>query len=113
MSVAIARGLAAVGRDATMSAEVNRNIADFIALFRETWAECQALRAQERIVASGRSANWEECLNSAQTEARELFHPIFSALEKNAPLPRVLKQVQQRLEASRSRKIAPLKRGVR
>jgi hypothetical protein len=88
--------------NANMSAETNQTIADFIALFQETWAECQALRAKERIEASGHSANWEECLDSAQTEARELFQPVFSALERDAPLPRVLEQVRVRLESRRS-----------
>lgn len=71
-------------------------------LFQETWAECEALRAKEKIEASGQRANWEECLRAAQTQARELFQPIFSGLERNAALPPILEKVQERLEASRS-----------
>ena len=85
-----------------MSAEMNSEIRDFIALFQETWAECQAFREKQRIEASGHSANWEECLKSAQTQAQELFQPIFSDLQHNIPLPQILKQVQERLEASAS-----------
>jgi len=85
-----------------MSAGANRDIADFVVLFQETWAECQALRAKERVEASGHSANWEHILNSAQSQAQELFQPVFSALERSAPLAKTLKQVQERLEASRS-----------
>lgn len=90
-----------------MSAEANRNVADFIALFQEIWAECQALRDKGLIEASGHSADWEECIASAQTQAREIFEPAFSALEKNAPLPRVLKKVRDRLVASRTHAASP------
>jgi hypothetical protein len=85
-----------------MSANTNRQIADFIALFRDVWAECEALRSKERIEASGHSANWEECLTSARSQAEELFHPIFLALERRAPLPPILEEVRKRLEASRT-----------
>jgi len=85
-----------------MSAQANRNVADFITLFQEVWAECQAFRAKELIEASGRSADWDDCLDSAWSQSREIFQPAFSALEKNEPLPRVLKEVRERLVASRS-----------
>jgi hypothetical protein len=85
-----------------MSAYVNREIREFMILFRDTWTECQALRAKERLEASGHMANWEECLRAAQTEAQELFQPIFSGLDRDAPLPPIFEQVQERLEASRN-----------
>ena len=85
-----------------MGARINSDIMDFIALFRDTWAECQAFRAKQRIEASGNNADWGECLRSAQIQADELFRPIFSDLQHGIPLPQTLKQVQQRLEDSSS-----------
>lgn len=67
-------------------------------LFQETWAECEALRAKEKIEASGQRANWEECLRAAQTQARELFQPIFSGLERNAALPPFSKKSKNALK---------------
>ena len=85
-----------------MSATLNREIRDFITLFQETWAECQSYRAKDKIEAAGQKVNWEESLAAAQVQARELFEPIFSCLAHNSPLPHILEQVQERLEASRS-----------
>jgi len=89
-----------------MSAASNRDVADFVSLFQETWAECQALRTKEQIESSGHTANWEECLHSARIQARDIFEPAFSALERNAPLPCVLKEIRERLVASRNHSTA-------
>jgi hypothetical protein len=84
-----------------MSAEANRKLKEFMTLFQDTWAECEAFRTKQRIEASGNKANWEDCLKAAQTHAQELFEPLFSAIGNNAPLNPSLDRVRERLEASR------------
>ena len=84
-----------------MSAESNRKIKEFVALFQETWAECEAFRNKEKIEAMGKHANWNACLRAANTQAKEIFEPLFSALKKNKPVIRLLDGVRERLEASR------------
>lgn len=84
-----------------MSAEANRQLNQFIKLFQDTWAECEAFRAKQRIEASGNRANWEDCLKAAETRAQELFEPLFLAVRTNAALTPLLDGVRERLEASR------------
>jgi hypothetical protein len=84
-----------------MSAETNRRLTEFMTLFQDTWAECEAFRTKQRSEALGNRANWEDCLKAAQTHAQELFEPLFSALRTNAPLIPSLDSVRERLEASR------------
>jgi len=84
-----------------MSAESNRKIKEFIALFRETWAECEAFRNKQKIEAMGKEANWNACLKAANTQAKEIFEPLFAALKKNKPVIRLLDDVRNQLEASR------------
>jgi hypothetical protein len=84
-----------------MSAEANRKMRDFVALFQETWAECEAFRTKQKIETSGQTANWEECLKAARVHAQESFEPLFLAISKNAPLIPLLDRVRKRLEASR------------
>jgi hypothetical protein len=83
-----------------MTADLNRRIKDFVTLFRDTWAECEAFRTKQRIEASGKRANWDDCLKDAQTHAQELFEPLFSAIRSNAPLNPHFDSVRERLEAS-------------
>ena len=84
-----------------MSAETNRELMDFIALFQDTWAECEAFRTKQRIEASGNKGDWDDCLRAARTQAEKMFEPLFSAISNDAPLIPVLDSVRARLEASR------------
>ena|SRR6516164_3899720 len=86
----------------TMSATINRDLTNFITLFRDTWAECVAFHAKQRIEAAGHTANWHECLATAQTQADELFEPVLSGLRKNAPIPRLLAPFLERVKAARA-----------
>jgi hypothetical protein len=88
-----------------MSAGMNADVKNFISLFQEIWAECEAFHIKENLEASGRSAEWEECLKSTQARAQELFRPIFVGLERNIPLPRTLRQVQEHLTAARMQRL--------
>lgn len=85
-----------------MGAVTNRQLNQFIKLFQDTWAECEAFRTKQRIEASGNTANWEDCLKAAQIHAQELFEPLFSAIRNNVPLPPLFDGVRERLEASRN-----------
>jgi hypothetical protein len=81
-----------------MSAGMNTDIKDFITLFRETWAECQAFRAIQSLEGAEHNANWEKCFRTAQDQAEDVFQPIFSDLEHDLPLPATLRRVRLRLE---------------
>jgi hypothetical protein len=88
-----------------MTASAYRDIVLTLRLFRDTWAECEAHRAKQRIEASGRNANWNECLQSSQALAQELFQPVLLAAENNIPIVRFLEPLLERLE-KRDYKIA-------
>ena len=70
----------------------------FITLFRDTWAECIAFRTKQKIERSGGSANWTECLETAQAEAAELFHPLISGAQTDAVLPPLIHQFLHQFE---------------
>ena len=82
-----------------MSAALIQATRQIITLCREIWAENQAHRAKDRIEASGRKANWEECLQAAQSQARELFEPLYSALKQERTILPVLQRLGERLRA--------------
>jgi hypothetical protein len=84
-----------------MSAEANRKIREFIALFQDTWIECEAFRTKQKMEASGHEANWNDCLMITRTNATKIFEPLFLAISKNKPVLPLLDGVRKRLEASR------------
>jgi hypothetical protein len=81
-----------------MSAVLVQATRQLISLLRDTWAENQAHRAKDRTEASGQRANWEECLQAAQNQARELFEPLFSAIDHEHTIIPVLQKVLERLK---------------
>jgi hypothetical protein len=81
-----------------MTASAYRDIVLTLRPFRDTWAECEAHRAKQRIEASGHRANWNECLQSSQALAQELFQPVLSAAENDMPVVRFLGPLVERLE---------------
>jgi hypothetical protein len=82
-----------------MSASLIQATRQIITLFQETWAENQAYRAKNSIEAAGRTADWQECLEAAETQARELFEPLYSAMEQEHTILPVLQQLGERLKA--------------
>jgi hypothetical protein len=84
-----------------MTATIHQTVAELMRLFRDTWAECESHRKMRSLEASGQHADWEECMKSAEADARELFQPLLSAAEAGAPIDPLLEQTVQRLESAR------------
>jgi hypothetical protein len=76
-----------------MSASLTIAIAEFVELFRDTWTECEMLRANRALEASGQSVDWERGLKTARAEADELFDPMLKGIRSNHPLTPLLQEL--------------------
>ena len=83
-----------------MSIKAARQIRELLLLLQDAWAEHQALLASGAIEAARRSPDWERTLRTAKDYAEEAFQLVFDGLDHNAPLPPLLQQLRERLEAS-------------
>lgn len=85
----------------TMSAILQQSVYEFVQLFQDTWAECEAHRTMRALEASGQRVDWEECLKSAEADTAQLFHILLAGVEAEAPISALLVQAVPSLKSAR------------
>jgi hypothetical protein len=84
-----------------MSAAIHQMVDEFVRMFRDTWAECEAHRAMRALEASGQHSDWEQCLKVAEADAEELFHALLAGVEAGAPIAPLMRQTVRSLKSAR------------